>query len=66
MGHAKECNCDHGITNFRSVKFEISGSRILLKCTECNGIVDWWEQSSTKKLMPFKQEWSPEERLVMR
>jgi len=64
--NSKECKCSHGITSFKSVRFEINGSRIEMECNICNGIVGWWDEPvSTKKLTPFKREWTEEERLDM-
>jgi hypothetical protein len=65
MRRTIECNCNRGVTNFRSVKFGINGSIIELECNTCNGLVGWWH-SPTKKIMPLKRKWSREERMAMR
>ena len=38
----EECNCNHGIINFRSIRFKINGSRIELRCRKCNRMVGRW------------------------
>ena len=65
MRRTIECDCNRGVTNFRSVKFGSNGSIIELECNTCNGLVGWWH-SPTKKIMPLKRKWSREERMAMR
>ncbi len=61
----EECGCSHGIINFRSIRFMITGSRIELRCRKCNRLVVWWHVF-TEKIMPSRQAWSEEERKAMR
>jgi hypothetical protein len=61
----KERNCNHGIINFRSIRFMINGFRIELRCRKCNLMIDWWH-IFTEKIMPFRRTWSEEERKAMR
>jgi hypothetical protein len=61
----EECNCNHGIINFRSIRFTINGSRMELRCRKCNQMVGWWH-IFTEKVMPLRQTWSEEERKAMR
>ena len=35
----EECNCNQGIINFKSIRFMINGSRIELRCRNCNRMV---------------------------
>jgi hypothetical protein len=46
MRRPKECDCNRAISNFRSVKFAINGSRIELECTICHGMICWWPIST--------------------
>ena len=61
----EECNRNHGIINYRSIRFKISGSSIELRCRKCNRMVGRWH-IFTKKIMPLRQTWSEEERKAMR
>jgi hypothetical protein len=61
----EECNCNQGIINFRSIRFMINGSRIELRCRNCNRMVGWWH-IFTEKIMPLRQTWSKEERKATR
>jgi hypothetical protein len=65
MRRTKECDCNRVITNYKSVKFEINESNIVLKCIICNGLVGWWD-GPTKKIVPLKRKWSQDECLAMR
>lgn len=65
MRRSKECDCNRGITNFDSVKFEINDTSLELKCTICDGLIGWWDRPA-KKIVPLKRKWSEEERLAMR
>jgi hypothetical protein len=57
MRRTKECDCNRVITNYKSVKFEINESNIVLKCIICNGLIGWlvgWankEDSTIKEKM---------------
>ena len=61
----EECSCNHGIINFRAIRFMINGSRIELRCRKCNHMVGWWH-IFTERIMPLKRTWSEEERKAMR
>ncbi len=61
----EECNCNQGIINFKSIRFMINGSRIELRCRNCNRMVGGWH-IFTEKIMPLRQTWSKEERKAMR
>ena len=61
----EECNCNHGIINYRSIRFKIHGSSIDLRCRKCNHMVGRWH-IFTNKIMPLRQTWSEEERKAMR
>jgi hypothetical protein len=65
MRRNKECDCNRGITNYGSVKFEINESSLDLKCIICDRLIGWWD-NPTKKIMPLKRKWSEEECLTMR
>jgi hypothetical protein len=55
------------MTNSKLIEFDLSNSRVELRCRSCNGLVGWWDvPSGVKKIMPFKRMWSEEERLAMR
>ena len=60
----EECNCNQGIINFKSIRFMINGSRIELRCRNCNRMVGG--HIFTEKIMPLRQTWSKEERKAMR
>jgi hypothetical protein len=66
MRRTKECSCNHGIFDFSLVEFMVNKSRIELRCRKCNGIIGWWDEQGTKKIMPIKRVWSEEECLTMR
>jgi hypothetical protein len=63
MRRNKECDCNRSNTNYGSVKFEINGSSLELKCIICDGLVGWWDGPT---IMPLKRTWSEEESLAMR
>jgi hypothetical protein len=65
MRRNKECDCNRGIANYKSVKFEINDSSLELKCIVCNGLIGWWD-GPTKKITPLKRKWSEDECLTMR
>jgi hypothetical protein len=47
--------------------FKINGSRIELRCGNCNGLVNWWvEHPRTRNIVPVKRGWSKEECESMR
>jgi hypothetical protein len=46
----------------RIVYFKINGSRIELRCSNCNGLVNWW----VKHPRPVKRGWSEKESEAMR
>lgn len=46
--------------------FRISTSRTMLRCSICNGIIGYWDESPDTKLIRFKREWTEEECLDMR
>jgi hypothetical protein len=47
-----------------SVEFVIIGSKIELRCRQCNGVIKWWNED-TKKIRPLRHSWSDEERSAM-
>ena len=61
----EECSCNHGIINFKAIRFMINGWRIELRCRKCNHMEDWW-RIFAEKIMPLKRAWSEEERKAMR
>jgi hypothetical protein len=44
----KECNCNRGIINFRSIRFMINDSRIELRCRKFNRMAGWWHIFTNK------------------
>ena len=43
MSGTKDCNCNQHINSSKPVGyFKINGSRIELRCGNCNGLVNWW------------------------
>jgi hypothetical protein len=53
------------MSDTNAVEFIIIRSRIELRCNICNGMIGWWDDP-TKKIMPYRREWSLEECLAMR
>jgi hypothetical protein len=48
-----------------SVEFMIIGSKIELRCRQCNGVIKWWNEE-TNKIIPFRRSWSDEDCSAMR
>ncbi len=65
MERTEECTCDCMMTGVCATEFVIIGTRIELRCKNCNGLIGWWKDL-TKREVPFKRTWSHEERLAMR
>jgi hypothetical protein len=66
MPWIKKCTCDREKNDTDTMEFIIIGSRIELRCDKCNGMIGWWDDDSTKKVVPSRQAWSHKERLAMR
>jgi hypothetical protein len=68
MSSTKDCNCNERMNGSKSVEyFKINGSRIELRCGNCNGLVNWWvEHPRTQNIVPVKRGWSKEECESMR
>jgi hypothetical protein len=64
MPGIKKCTCDRETSDTNAVEFIIIRSRIELRCNICNGMVGWWDDP-TKKIIPYRREWSHEECLAM-
>jgi hypothetical protein len=64
----EDCTCNRSLTDSKTIEFfRISNSRVELRCSRCHGLMGWWDElPRTKKIMPFKREWSKEECLAMR
>ena len=65
MPRTKECICDWRMTKSNTAEFTIIGSRIQLRCRECNGVIKWWNEDN-KKIKPLRRSWSDEECSSMR
>jgi hypothetical protein len=63
MSQSKECSCDRRMPN--SAEFVIIGSKIELRCRQCNGVIKWWNEE-TGKIIPFRRSWSDEDYSAMR
>jgi hypothetical protein len=68
MSNPEDCFCKtDGVWHKRMEYFMINGSRIELRCCNCNGLVNWWmEHPRTRNIIPAKRGWSDEDRRVMR
>ena len=68
MSSTKDCNCNQHMNSSKPVGyFKINGSRIELRCGNCNGLVNWWvEHPRTRNIVPVKRGWSKEECESMR
>jgi hypothetical protein len=67
MHWTEDCICNRNMINSKLIEFDLSNSRVELRCRSCNGLVGWWDvPSGVKKIMPFKRMWSEEECLAMR
>jgi hypothetical protein len=68
MFTTRDCNCNHRVARSKPVEyFKINGSRIELRCSSCNGLVNWWvEHPRTQNIVPIKRGWSKEECESMR
>jgi hypothetical protein len=67
MSNSEDCVCNPDDkwrkSNYKSAEyFKINGSRIELRCGNCNGLVNWW----TEHPRPAKRGWSEEECEAMR
>ena len=51
MEWANECNCNSGKTNFESIEFNTTNSRIEIVCGKCHGTIYWWP-ISTEQIVP--------------
>jgi hypothetical protein len=68
MSSTKDCSCNLRMNGSKSVEyFKINGSRIELRCGNCNGLVNWWvEHPRTRNIVPVKRGWFKEECESMR
>jgi hypothetical protein len=57
--------CNHWVTNFKSVDLMIYDSIREIWCIKCSSLVGWWD-IPTKKIIPIRRTWTKEERLAMR
>jgi hypothetical protein len=57
MSTTRDCNCNQCIASSKPVEyFKINGSRIELRCGNCNGLVNWWvEHPRTRNIVPVKR-----------
>jgi hypothetical protein len=60
MSNSEDCCCKSKLE--RMDYFRINGSRIELRCGNCNGLVNWW----VEHLRPIKWGWSKQECEAMR
>ena len=65
MKQVKECTCGRAITDLHSLEFAIIGTQIVLRCSNCNGLIRWWNELS-KTEVQFRRTWSDEDRWAMR
>jgi hypothetical protein len=68
MHWTEDCICNRSLAKFKTTEFfEISNSRVELRCSKCKGLMGLWDESSqARKIMPFKRAWNEEECLAMR
>jgi hypothetical protein len=60
------CESD-GVWHKRMEYFKINGSRIELRCSKCNGLVNWWVEHPRKRnIIPVKWGWTEKECESMR
>jgi hypothetical protein len=50
MQLSEECICNSGKTNFDSIEFHTTSSRLEIVCGKCHGIICWWPISTEKIL----------------
>jgi hypothetical protein len=63
MSSSEDCFCKtDGIWHKRIAYFKINGSRIELRCGNCNGLVNWWGEHPR----PVKRGWSKQDCEAMR
>jgi hypothetical protein len=70
MSSPEDCVCKTDGIWHRSKRmeyFKINGSRIELRCGNCNGLVNWWVENPRKRnIIPVKRGWSEKECEAMR
>ena len=63
MSRSQDCICNRHMNSSKPVEyFKINGSRIELRCGNCNGLVNWWVEHPR----PVKRGWSEKECEAMR
>ena len=48
----EECNCNSGKTNFDSIEFHTTSSKLEIVCGKCHGVICWWP-ISTEQVVPM-------------
>jgi hypothetical protein len=63
MSRSEDCVCKtDGVWHKRMEYFTINGSRIELRCGNCNGLVNWWVEHPCKRnIIPVRRGWSERE-----
>lgn len=64
MPWSEDCACDREITESKAIELDLSGLKIELRCSKCEGLVGWWDEPS-RKIIPIRRTWSEEECLAM-
>jgi hypothetical protein len=64
---AESCTCNWQLS--ANLDFKIIDSSTEVRCGVCHILLGWWdddEPARTKKITPFKRDWSWNERIAMR